>query len=106
MVAARAARKATRMICPKCLTIETEGSLKCRKCGAQLYTGVFQMPAVNPPEEPAGPSQDRPESRTDEVKERSGGWSSTRTNFIAVVVFAVSALALALVLSRLQSTTP
>lgn len=76
------------MICPKCLTIETEGSLKCRKCGAQLYTGVFQRPVADPPEgRPSRASENPP---------------SSRAKVIAVAVFALSVLGLLLLLSQLE----
>ncbi len=76
------------MICPKCLTLESEGSLRCRKCGAQLYTGVFQKVAVPPQQEPAARGA------------RPG--SSARTNLIALAVFVVAVLVLLLVMSRLE----
>lgn len=80
------------MICPKCLTIETEGSLRCRKCGAQLYTGVFQRPTV-----------DRPQGRA----EADGGRStSSRSYVVATVVFAVAVVVLLVVMSRLESLIP
>lgn len=80
------------MICPKCLTLETEGSLRCRKCGAQLYTGLFQRPAVDPKEEREGKMPD--------------GAASPRTNVIALVVFAAAVLVLLLVMSRLETMVP
>ncbi len=80
------------MICPKCLTIETEGSLRCRKCGAQLYTGVFQKPTVSPP-------QGREE-------EKGGRVASLRSNLIAVAVFAVAVVVLLVVMSRLETLLP
>ncbi|MHB0869337.1 MAG: hypothetical protein ACYC66_00550 [Chloroflexota bacterium] len=80
------------MICPKCLTIETEGSLRCRKCGAQLYTGVFQKPTVSPPR--------------GRGEEKSGREASLRTNVIAVAVFAVAVVVLLVVMSRLETLLP
>lgn len=80
------------MICPKCLTLETEGSLKCRKCGAQLYTGVFQKPVVPAPEE-------RP-------AEKTGRPDSLQARVIALAVFALVVVVLVLLLSRLESVVP
>ncbi len=77
------------MICPKCLTLETEGSLRCRKCGAQLYTGVFQRPDL-PPSEQAQPA-------------RPAGKQSRRANIIALAVFGVAVLVLLVVMSRLET---
>ncbi len=77
------------MICPKCLAIETEGSLRCRKCGAQLYTGLFQKPD-DPPEEVPKPQE-------------SGGSVSRRANVIALLVFIAVVLVLLVVMSRLQT---
>ncbi len=76
------------MICPKCLTVETEGSLRCRKCGAQLYTGVFQRPV-----------EVSPEGRGEE---RSGWSTSRRAGAIAVGVFALSVVVLVVVLALLE----
>ena len=77
------------MICPKCLTIETEGSLRCRKCGAQLYTGVFEKPVV-----------DRVEGGGAKQPSRTG---SLRSNLIAVAVLALVVLALLVAMSRLET---
>ncbi len=74
------------MICPKCLTIETDGSLRCRRCGAQLYTGVF--PAAVPPVE-------KPSTK--------GLKGSTRTNLVVAAVLLVAVLVLVVVLSRLET---
>jgi len=86
------AGKDTPLICPKCLTIETEGSLRCRKCGAQLYTGLFQKPVVDTPRQ--------------EQVEMPQGRSTARTTIIALVVFAVAVLVLLVVMSRLATMTP
>lgn len=77
------------MICPKCLTIEAEGSLKCRKCGAQLYTGVFQRPVVETP--PAGPPSPVPEKT-----------SSRKAGLTALGAFALAVAVLILVLALLE----
>lgn len=76
------------MICPKCLTIESEGSLRCRKCGAQLYTGVFQRP-----------DESSPEGRG---HERSGRSGSRRAVAIAVGAFVLSVVVLVVVLTLLE----
>ena len=76
------------MICPKCLTIETEGSLKCRKCGAQLFTGVFQKPVDASAQAQRGEKLDRS--------------ASQKTYLIALGVFAASVVALVVVLAILE----
>jgi len=76
------------VICPKCLTIETEGSLRCRKCGAQLYTGLFQKPVETQP-----------------LNNGSGGSnreSTGKPNPIALVVFVVAVLLLVLGMAFLE----
>lgn len=78
------------VICPKCLTIETDGSLRCRKCGAQLYTGVFQKPVLP---EPASQQAAEADSR---------GRGRGRTHAIALAVFLVAAAVLVIVLSQLE----
>lgn len=76
------------MICPKCLTIETEGSLKCRKCGAQLYSGLFQRPIDN--------------TAKDATKEKVEKTVSRRTGLIAIGVFAASVIVLIALLTLLE----
>lgn len=80
------------LICPKCFTIESEGSLRCRKCGAQLHTGVFQQPIIQTPPETTGAKPAR--------------LGSLRANAIAVGAFAVAVLALVLILTLLESSVP
>lgn len=76
------------MICPKCLTIETEGNLKCRKCGAQLFTGVFQRPVEKPEDGPFEAGAERKVSR--------------RTGIVAAGVFVASVLVLVVLLAILE----
>jgi len=78
------------MICPKCLAIETEGSLRCRKCGAQLSTGIFQKP-------PAAPEDGEQVAKPREA-------SSSRAKAIALAVFVAAALGLVIALSLLERT--
>ncbi len=80
------------MICPKCLTLETEGSLRCRRCGAQLYTGVFQKPTVTASE--------------DRTEEKPTGQGALRTNAIALGVFVLAVVVLLVVMSRLETIVP
>jgi uncharacterized membrane protein YvbJ len=77
------------VICPKCLTIETEGSLICRKCGAQLYTGLFQRPIDRTTNEQAD-------------KEKANKTISRKAGLIAIGVFAVSVIVLVIVLAILE----
>ena len=77
------------MICPKCFTVEAEDGLRCRKCGAQLHTGVFRSPV--PPVQDSQPAPQRPQR------------VSPRTTLIAGSVLVVAVLLLVLALTWLSN---
>ncbi len=86
------------MICPKCLSIESDGGSQCRKCGAQLYTGVFPKPVAPDPAPSARDSSGTPSP--------APASNPLRATFIALLVFSLAAAALVLLLSRLQTAAP